>query len=197
MKKIINTLILALLFTSSFAGKPAKTETYIVNTTESTIKWNAEKVTGTHFGMVTLTSGTLEMNDEKLVGGMFEVDMQSITVEDLDGVWKTKLQNHLKSDDFFGAETFPKATLKITDVNPLEDGKYKVGGILTIKEKSNIIEFETTIIEKDGSITATADLEIDRSKYDVKYGSGSFFDDLGDKTIYDNFVLNVKLVAKN
>jgi polyisoprenoid-binding protein YceI len=197
MKKIINTLILALFFTLSFAGKPAKTETYTVNTTESTIKWNAEKVTGTHFGMVTLTSGTLEMNDEKLVGGMFEVDMQSITVDDLDGVWKTKLQNHLKSDDFFGAETFPKATLKITDVKPLEDGKYKVGGILTIKEKSNRIEFETTIIEKGGSITATADLEIDRSKYDVKYGSGSFFDDLGDKTIYDNFILNVKLVAKN
>lgn len=147
--------------------------------------------------MVTLTTGTLEMNDEKLVGGMFEVDMQSITVEDLDGVWKTKLQNHLKSDDFFGAETFPKATLKITDVKPLEDGKYKVGGILTIKEKANRIEFETTIIEKGGTLTATADLEIDRSKYDVKYGSGSFFDDLGDKTIYDNFVLNVKLVAKN
>ena len=197
MKKIINTLILALLFASSFAGKPAKTETYTVSTTESTIKWNAEKVTGTHFGMVTLTTGTLEMNDEKLVGGMFEVDMQSITVEDLDGVWKTKLQNHLKSDDFFGAETFPKATLKITDVKPLEDGKYKVGGILTIKEKANRIEFETTIIEKGGTLTATADLEIDRSKYDVKYGSGSFFDDLGDKTIYDNFVLNVKLVAKN
>jgi len=196
MKKVITSIALALIFSATFAGKPAKTETYTVKPTDATIKWNAEKVTGMHNGFVTLTTGTLEMNGEELTGGSFVIDMKSITVADLDGVWKTKLENHLKSEDFFGSESFPTASLKITDVKPLEDGKYKVGALLTIKEKSNRIEFEANVTEKDGAITATADIKVDRSKYDVKYGSGSFFDDLGDKTIYDNFILNVNLIGR-
>ena len=44
-------------------------------------------------------------------------------------------------------------------------------------------------------VKATAEIELDRSEFDVKYGSGSFFDGLGDKLIYDDFNLTIELVA--
>lgn len=184
-------LISALIaFSGSEKDKNAK-----VDVESSTVKWVGKKVTGQHNGTISLKGGRLEMEDGKLVGGIFTIDMSSIICEDLSGGSKGKLEGHLKSDDFFGVEKFPTATFVITKAVPQGPGKYKVIGNLTIKETTEEVQFTSTVEEKNGKIVAKADITVDRSKYNVKYGSGSFFDDLGDKTIYDNFDLSVELVA--
>nr|WP_321229998.1 YceI family protein [uncultured Psychroserpens sp.] len=156
---------------------------------ESTITWKGHKVTGSHEGLINLTDGSLSFEDKTLTGGSFVIDMTSISVTDLEaGKGKEKLEGHLKSDDFFGTSNHPTAVLKITNVDG-KDGNYKVTGDLTIKGKTHPTTFEM-IVNED---TATAKLKVDRTKYDIKYGSASFFDGLKDKAIYDEFDLNVTL----
>ncbi len=187
-------MIKALILFAALLGTEAK-ENYKVSTDESTIEWVGKKVTGQHNGVISLQGGRLEMEEGKLVGGIFTIDMTTITDKDLSGGSKEKLEGHLKSDDFFGVEKFPTSTFVITKAVPQGPGKYKIVGNITIKGKTEEIQFPATVEEKDGKITASATLSIDRSKFDVRYGSGSFFDNLGDKTIYDNFDLSISLVA--
>lgn len=184
-------IISALTLFATGVDKDAK-----VNVEESTVAWVGKKVTGQHNGTINLTGGRLEMDDNgNLTGGIFTIDMTSLVSLDLTGGTKEKLEGHLKSDDFFGVEKYPTSTFVITKAVPQGPGKYKIVGNLTIKSTTQEIQFPANVEVKDGKVTATADITIDRSKYDVRYGSGSFFDDLGDKTIYDNFDLTVSLVA--
>lgn len=170
---------------------------YKVDTAASNIVWTAEKVTGKHTGNVKIKNGDLQVSHGKLVGGSFEIDMNSITCTDLEGERAGKLVGHIKSDDFFGVSTYPTAKFVITRAIPQDTkGNYKIIGNLTIKDKTNEIVFKGNVTEADGQVTATGDIVVDRSKFDVKYGSGSFFDNLGDKTIYDEFGLKVSLAGK-
>lgn len=173
------------------------TKNYKVLVDQSTVEWVGKKVTGQHNGTVTLKSGNLKYDQGQLVGGTFEIDMTTIDNSDLTGEWKDKLVGHLKSDDFFGVNTYPTAKFVITQVVPQGSNKYKVIGDMTIKENTNEIQFIANTEEDGNTIISTANIIIDRSKYNVRYGSGSFFDDLGDKTIYDEFELMVKIASNN
>ena len=168
-----------------------------VDTSESYVTWKGYKVTGSHYGKVKLKEGNLAYENGQLVGGGFTIDMSTIGVEDLEGSYAQKLEGHLKSPDFFGVEKYPTADFVITKViSRGTPGSYKVIGDLTIKETTKEIKFNAQIDEKEGKKVATADITVDRSEFDVRYGSGSFFDNLGDKTIYDEFELTVNLVSK-
>ena len=174
---------------------PVETVSYEVDTVNSKILWKGYKVTGEHSGTINVKAGDLSFTDGMLSGGSFTIDMTSIKVTDLSGAMAGKLEGHLKSADFFGIEKFPNATFNITRVvSRGTPGSYKIMGDLTIKETTKAIKFHAQLTE-DGK-TADAKITIDRSDYDVRYGSGSFFDNLGDKTIYDEFDLEVKLVVK-
>tara|TARA_R110001592_G_scaffold70219_1_gene215164 strand:- start:426 stop:995 length:570 start_codon:yes stop_codon:yes gene_type:complete len=159
-----------------------------VSIEKSKVIWKGYKVTGQHEGTISLKSGTLTFDNETLTGGSFVMDMTSINTTDLEGEYKGKLDGHLKSADFFGVEKYPTATLEFINVSG-KDGSYKIKANLTIKETTKAVEFSMTIKNN----IATANLEVDRTEYDIKYGSSSFFDDLKDKAIYDNFDLNVTL----
>lgn len=192
MKKVFILPLLAILAISSFAQV-----SYNADLGSSNIIWKGYKVTGEHTGTVKLKNGTLSFNDGKLSGGSFEIDMNTITDTDLEGEWAGKLVGHLKSDDFFGVAKYPTAKFVITRAIPQDSkGNYKIIGNLTIKETTKEIKFAATATEANGVVTATGKATIDRSEYNVRYGSGSFFDGLGDKTIYDEFDLNITLVAK-
>jgi polyisoprenoid-binding protein YceI len=115
---------------------------------------------------------------------------------DLGGESKGKLEGHLKSDDFFGTEKFSTSNFTITKVIPQGTAKYKVVGNITIKGITQEIQFPAELKAVDGKLVGTANIVIDRTKFNIKYGSGSFFDDLGDKTIYDDFELTVNIVAE-
>lgn len=161
----------------------------IVKIKESKVTWVGKKVTGSHTGNINLQSGHFYVEDGKPVGGEFVIDMTSLNVTDLSGENRGKLEGHLKSDDFFGTEKYPTAKLVITSISEKENGNYGVVGNLTIKEDTHPVTFDLDWNQD----SATTNLTIDRSKYNVRYGSGSFFDNLGDNTIYDNFDLIVDL----
>ena len=146
-------------------------------------------MTGSHTGTVNLKSGDLVFDNGILKGGEFVVDMTSINCTDLEGEYKQKLEGHLKSDDFFSVASHETSKLVFTDIKASGKNSYEVTGDLTIKGITKPVTFDVSVY---GS-KATATLKIDRAQYDVRYGSGSFFDDLGDKTIYDEFDLVVDL----
>ena len=156
---------------------------------KSTVTWKAYKVTGSHTGTIALQSGTLMFDEGKLTGGEFTVDMTTINTTDLKGGSKAKLDGHLHSDDFFSTASNPTSNLVFTNVEASGKNSYNVTGDLTIKGITKPVTFEVSVY---GS-KATATLKVDREQYNVKYGSGSFFDNLGDKTIYDEFDLVVDL----
>ncbi len=179
------------LLTMSFSGtQPANS--YKVNTTQSKMTWKARKVTGAHEGTINIKSGNLEFNNGVLTGGYFEIDMTSVKVTDLDGDMKTNLEGHLNSEDFFSVQKNPVALLRITSVASRGTvGDYKITANATIKGITKEIRFLARVDQNSG--IATADIELDRTDFDIRYGSGSFFDSLGDKTIYDEFNLSIKL----
>ncbi|MCB9283980.1 MAG: YceI family protein [Lewinellaceae bacterium] len=196
-KSIFRTLILALLMAPALvlsAGN-GPVETYQVDVSASKLAWQAYKVTGKHFGDIQLKSGTLQFQDGKLTGGQFTVDMESIAVKDIQGEYADKLRNHLLSDDFFGVETYPTSSLVLSKVTFLGENQYDIVGNLTIKGKTEKVQFKATVEQAGNQILADAAMKVDRSKFDVRYGSNTFFGDLGDKAIYDDFDMTISLVA--
>lgn len=186
MKKTIKNLaVVALVAFTSIAFANNDVEKKGVKVESSSVVWKGYKVTGSHEGTITLKSGSLSFDGDKLVGGEFVIDMTTINTTDLDGEMKGNLDGHLKSDDFFGIEKYPTAKLVFTKVKAKGKNSYSVTGDLTIKGKTAPVTFDISIY---GS-KATASLKVDRTKYDVRYGSASFFDDLKDKAIYDEFDL--------
>lgn len=159
---------------------------------KSKIEWTGKKVTGSHNGEIKLKSGEFEVKGDQIVGGNFVIDMNSITNADIESEgMNQKLVGHLKSDDFFGVDKFPTSTLVVKKSTKFANNKASVTGDLTIKGKTQEITFDVIRAGK----TYTSKIEVDRSKYDVRYGSKSFFDSLGDKAIDDIFVLDIKLVT--
>lgn len=187
MRRIVSLSALLLLLTVIVSAQTKK-----VDTSASSLKWNGKKVTGEHHGAIDLKSGSITLQNNQITEGNFVIDMSSMTNEDLSGDTREKLLGHLKSDDFFSVESFPEATLKIKSSTKFTNGKTTVKGDLTIKGITHPIEFEAN---KSGD-TYTANIEVDRTLYNVRYGSNKFFDNLGDKAIYDTFTLDVKLVTK-
>ncbi|MEQ9405532.1 MAG: YceI family protein [Cyclobacteriaceae bacterium] len=182
-----------IIFAVLFSGEAKEVK---VNTEASVIKWTGSKIVGnSHTGTIALKSGSLDITGGKLKGGSFVVDMTTLTDTDLSGNMKGKLEGHLKSDDFFGVETYPTAEFVITKVKSAGEGAYDVTGDITIKGKTESISFSTTLNEKDGGYEAVASISVDRSKFDVRYGSDTFFDNLGDKAISNEFKLEVTLVT--
>ncbi|MBX2897346.1 MAG: YceI family protein [Cyclobacteriaceae bacterium] len=196
-KTIFNLAVLALFAITffSFTEPPAPVK-FKVDAQASSLTWTGKKVTGQHTGTIAIASGELTADGKLLKEGTFEIDVNSITVTDItDKDGNAKLVGHLKSDDFFGASKFPKASFVLTSLTQKSGNEYAVKGKLTIKGKTNEIEFPATIINDGKKVTATAKIVVDRTKYDIRYGSKNFFDNLGDKAIYDDFELDLKLVA--
>lgn len=186
MKTIkIATIALSILISGILSA-----QSYSIDTQRSILAWTGKKVTGEHNGNISLKEGSLVIKDNRIEKGNFVIDMTSITNNDLESEeYNQKLVGHLKSDDFFGVEKFPTAKLTITKAGVFKKNVAEVTGDLTIKGITHPISFTVSL---EGS-TYNTSIIVDRSKYDVRYGSGSFFDNLGDKMIYDDFTMDVKI----
>lgn len=189
MKTRLLSLVLTLFVGFTTQANTNNDEKKEVKTDASTVTWKAYKVTGSHTGTIAIKSGVLVFDGAKLTGGEFVVDMTTINTTDLQGDYKAKLDGHLSSDDFFGVASHPTSTLVFTNVEATGKNSYQVKGDLTIKGTTKPVTFDVSVY---GS-KATATMKVDRAEYDIRYGSGSFFDNLGDKTIYDEFDLVVDL----
>jgi len=184
-KSIKNIAAIALVAFMTFSFTTVEEDKKEIKVESSKVVWKGYKVTGSHEGFIAIKSGQLTFNDGTLTGGDFVIDMSSISNTDLEGEYKGKLEGHLKSDDFFGVEKFPTASLVFTQVKSVSKNSYEVTGDITIKGKTESISFDLSVYGNK----ANASLKIDRSKFDVRYGSTSFFDGLKDKAIYDEFDL--------
>jgi polyisoprenoid-binding protein YceI len=190
--KISSILMLAVVASFAFFAFAPKADVYKVDISKSTITWDAKKTGGAHNGTVDLSEGTLAFNGKKLTQGGFVADMTTIKDAGKNG----GLERHLKADDFFGVDKFAKSSFVIKKVEGAAPN-FTVTGDLMIKGVTNSITFPVNVVwNADKTITATADkITIDRTKYGIKFKSKSIFSDLGDNFIYDEFNLNVKLVA--
>lgn len=205
--------MLAFLAVGTFSCKNAEKETevavetaaeatemsveYNVDTANSEIKWEGEKPTTKHFGTISLNSGVFHLNNGVVEAGNFEVDMNSINVQDLEGDDKANLEAHLKGTiegkegDFFNIKEFPTAKFEMTGIE-----NNVVKGNLTIKGKTNAIEFPATVTTEGDKMTLKSEtIELDRTKWGINFGSKSIFDNLGDKFISDTMKITVSLVA--
>lgn len=180
-------------------AKAVASESLTVDTAASSIEWVGHKKMGDkHSGKIKLKDGKVEMKEGKLVGGQFTADMASLSNDDLKEKpdYQKKLEGHLKSDDFFKVDKHPTSEFKITSVTE-KDGKTMVAGTLTMLGKTEKVEFPAKVETKDGVVTGTAKLELDRTKWGVVYGAGNIFKELtADKVISNNFDLNLTLTAK-
>lgn len=201
MKKLLSLALAIAVSGAAIAAGNGKT--IKVKADKSSVKWEAKKVTGAHNGSINVSSGFVTLDGGKLTGGEVAIDMKSIVCEDIkDAEYNKKFVGHLFSDDFFSVSNHPTATLKITKV--VYNAKAKAGepnatitGTLTIKGTAKPVTFPATVTTKGDMLMANGKITIDRTEYDVRYGSGKFFDNLGDKMIEDNFVINFNLTASN
>ncbi|MFT4033170.1 MAG: YceI family protein [Siphonobacter sp.] len=175
---------------------PQAIVSYKVDTQKSTILWKEKKVTGEHYGNVTLSSGTLTAENGQLKGGSFETDLRSLTVTDLkEQEYNQKLVTHLKGEDFFAVEKYPKSTFTISSVAVQAGNQVLVKGKLTIKGITKEISFPATVKAEKSQLTASATIPVDRTQYGIKFRSTNFFENLGDKAIHNDFELDIHLVA--
>lgn len=183
------------------------TNTYTVDTSLSTMRWTGSKTLlkeYSHTGKLSLTSGTITVRDGVLSAGSLTADMTSLTSTEhgtgapADGV---KLDAHLKSPDFFNVAKYPTTTFTVASVEKdTSEGKgkndYIIKGNLTIKDISKSVDIPATIVLDEGNIHMIGSVAIDRTLWNIKYGSGKFFKDLGDKIIDDTFIVTFDIVAK-
>jgi polyisoprenoid-binding protein YceI len=190
-------LILSLAFFTLMSFTTVMHQDHVkVNTINSTVKWKGSKVTSSHEGNIKLSSGKLILEHGKLVGGEFEIDMTTIVNTDIeDKEYRQKLEGHLKNEDFFNVNEFKTASLIITTVKLIEESSYELQANLTIKGITHEIKFNADVKIKGTAFLAIAKIKIDRTKWDIKYNSGSFFDGLGDYLILDEIEFDVYLLS--
>ncbi len=185
--------------TNNLTKKAARVATPVIFKADpkaSKLTWAAKKATGDHSGNVSISEGSFTIDGTAIKAGTFEIDTRTITDTDIaDQESNAKLVTHLKSADFFSTEAHPKAKFVLTSATKGAGNTYDVKGNLTIKGITNQVSFPATVAVAGKKLTANARITIDRTKYDIKFRSKNFFENLGDKVIYDDFDINVALVA--
>ena len=168
---------------------------YVMDNDNSSIKWTGRELsTKSHYGSLQMKNGSLTVNTDGTINGIIKIDMTTIDCEDLQGRSKASLERHLRSDDFFSVESHPIATLTFKSEGGIGAGnKLAFNGDLEIKGISHPISFESEVKSVDPKVTALVDMTFDRSKYNVRFRSGTFFQNLGDKLIYDDIEISVDI----
>ena len=194
MKKIKVLLIAILTIIINFS---LTAQNYRANVENSKINWLGEKVTGEHDGTIKLKSGDFKIKDQKIKSAEFLIDMNSIICTDIENEsLNQKLVGHLKSEDFFDVRTYSTVKIVLKEATSFSKGQCKVKALLTIKGITKPIEFKLIVKQEKEKVGLYANITVDRTLFNVRYGSGSFFDDLGDKTIYDEFKIKVNIVGE-
>jgi len=204
--KLVKLFSLAVLMSSGVAFSVtavAEGEKKVeISASESSITWVGRKVTGSHSGTVPLKSGEVLVEGDSIKSGKFGIDLSGVAVTDItDAKNNAKLVGHLKSPDFFAADLFPTVEFTIDSATPLakplaSGENTTIKGTLAIKGISKPVEFPAQVGVKDGIAQARGKAKLDRTQWDIRYGSGKFFQGLGDKLIYDEFEVDFDIKGK-
>lgn len=190
--KTFTVLVAILLGTATIVSA----QSFSVNKDQSKVRWNGKKVSGEHYGTIEFSSGMLQVNNGQVASGSFEINMNSIVCEDITNPGtNAKLVGHLKSDDFFSADKFPVSRMEIKSVKKTSGNEFEYTGNLTIKGITHPVTFTASTTVEGKTLKASGKIVIDRTKYDIRFRSGSFFQNLGDNMIYDDFTLDFTMVA--
>ncbi|MDG1674850.1 MAG: YceI family protein [Flavobacteriales bacterium] len=200
MKNIMTLGTTLVLTLAAFASNDEGTTRYKVDTNASSITWHATKVMGEHMGTVNVTNGVMSITDGTMTSANVIADMSSIACTDLEGEWADKLVGHLNSDDFFNVSEHKTSSFLLRNMEALKDAKgdatHTVTGDFTIRGITQSVTFEATISDENGTLSISGSVVLDQSQFGVKYGSGSFFENLGDNLIHDEFTVGFNLVAQ-
>lgn len=173
------------------------TKIFKVNSEKSLVEWIGRKVTGAHNGTIEVKEGNFTFENENFLSGKFVINAKSITILDVKDVeTNAQFASHLASDDFFNSDQYPEATFEITHTEPGDNNLYYVKGDLTIKGITHSIDTTLQIVRTDNIAILDAKIVIDRTKFNIKFRSANFFTNLGETLIYNNFDLNIHLVAE-
>lgn len=170
---------------------------YQLDVEQSKVAWEASKVKLTHNGFVSVKDGVLQVEDGVAQTGTVVVDVTTLKNLDQKGNFLELLENHLKSADFFNVILFPEAefVLSATENKNGTDGiNFRVDGTLTIKSIAQPLSFDARVEESEQGIRLVGRATVDRTLYDIRFGSGKFFQNLGDNLIADNFYLDLDLL---
>ena len=168
---------------------------YTADVEATKLTWVGRKISSGHDGTIDLKDGSLNIGDDGQINGKFNIDMSSISVSDLQGGGKKSLERHLKNEDFFDVNNFPIATLEFSSrTENIIKNKLSLASELTVKNITNPLKFSAQIIEASPQLKIKADIVFDRSIYDVRYGSGKFFENLGDRLILDEVQIGAILL---
>ena len=165
-----------------------------------TIYWTGTKVAGQHNGTITIGKGILATEGDNIASGEFAIDMNSIVVSDItDEKDNGNLVGHLKSPDFFDVGTHSTGNFKIVSVEKVmgdETTTHRITGNLTLKGITKSITIPANVIIAGNTITAvTPKFTINRTEWDIKYGSG-LIGTAADKIIHDEISLNMEFTGK-
>ena len=166
---------------------------YTMNLDQSIIQWQGSKATVTESGTVPFRSCIFDVRDSRLVSGNVVVEMNGIKVTSIEGLGARNLGKHLREEDFFDVAEYPTAAFTF------DKGRTDGRGNLVLEGKLNIkgISKPATATLSFGSsdpVVASVNMSFDRADFNVRYGSGSFFDNLGDDLISDQVHLKMVLV---
>ena len=206
LSKIIFTFLFLVISCSQKKEKVDKPQTlvkelnilpgnYTADVEATKLTWVGRKISSGHDGTIDLKDGSLNIGDDGQINGKFNIDMSSISVSDLQGGGKKSLERHLKNEDFFDVNNFPIATLEFSSrTENIIANKLSLASELTVKNITNPLKFSAQIIEASPQLKIKADIVFDRSIYDVRYGSGKFFENLGDRLILDEVQIGAILL---
>ena len=174
-----------------------------VDPERSQIHWTGRNINGSHTGLLTVSDGQMVIENGSIISGRFTIDMNSMTCRDLtDATYNKMLIDHLKSDDFFCVDKYPHVTFNVTKADPVQESSpgsanFTVSGDLTVRGIDNHIEFPAILTVKadDGSLCLQAYFDFDRTRWNVLYGSGKYFEKLGMHLVYDAIGIQLQVTA--
>ncbi len=198
MKKL-SVIILGIVVSASAvfaADSEGEKKALEIDTKASKVYWTGKKVTGEHTGYVSIGDGEVHVAKGEVVAANVNMDLNTIVCTDLTNEeWNQKLVGHLKSDDFFSVDKYPVANFTIKSIEAADNGKHKVKGDLTMKGQTHEISFPADVKVMNDVVSAKGTATIDRTKWNIQYGSGKFFKGLGDNLIYDDFEITFDITT--
>ncbi len=194
---------MAAVATVTMAETFAGTGNFSIFPDESVLTWEGKKPllpnNYTDTGTVLVKSGTLQATNGLITGGVVVVDLTTIAaIRTGKGSGEDMLSGHLKSADFFDVAKYPTAELTLASSTPASDDTtlQTVSGSLTIKGVSNPVSFPVKVLTQGDGLRATARVSLDRTLWGLRYGSGKFFQNIGDNLIADTFTIEFDVVAR-
>lgn len=174
---------------------------YQVDTNQSIIEWTGRNPTSIHFGSIKIAHGKVAVKDG-IITGSCDIDMNSITNQSLDGdEMQPVLIAHLKSDDFFLTKLFPLAKFMILRSTPIKEPfltapNHEINGTLELRGVKVKQNFMATVTKTpENNLAAEAHFDLDRTRWNIIYGSTRFFEHLGMHLVFDLISIQIRIVT--